>query len=63
MRSVRRQPKDVLALLLADDSEAALLQDADGTNVVLGYRRVEGAAHLRVSKELRERLRGSRPIQ
>jgi hypothetical protein len=25
---------------------------------VLGYRRVEGAAHLRVSKELRERLRG-----
>ena len=52
MRSVRRQPKDILALLLADDSEAALLQDADGTNVVLGYHRVEGAAHLRVSKEL-----------
>src|SRR5215212_329677 len=55
---VRSQPKDVFAVLLADHGEAALLKDADGADVVLGYRRVEGAARLRVAQEPRERLRG-----
>jgi hypothetical protein len=57
-RSVRCQLQDVLFVLLANDGEAAFLQDPDGAYVVLGNTRVEGAAYLHVANEYSERLRG-----
>src|SRR5918911_4808343 len=60
-RSLRCQPQDVLFVLLANDGEAALLQDPSGGDVVLGNTCIEGAAHLHAAKKYRERLRGDPP--
>src|SRR5688572_19553253 len=66
-RSLREHEHDVLAfdaaqlgLLLAQDLEAALLEDADRADVVLGDVRVERAIALLVEEDL-QRSRGDSP--
>jgi hypothetical protein len=50
--SICRQSKEAFPFLLAEDGEAALLQDAYGARVVLGDRRMEGTACFSVAQEL-----------